>query len=176
MVDMLVEEPPSLPDSTPPPKCTEECPPWNPDCNTSCKQLGDLCDNNAECCKGMICVEESCTPGEDDDGGPTEKPLMRVTVSGGTGGGYDYRIVVVSGDLAPLLWFVQIRNRFLRIFQRQFVGSVSGRCSLNRGVVVVEQRCAERTSSLDDIICRLRSDCIGMFYCNSTAVRGGGAA
>jgi hypothetical protein len=44
----------------------------------------------------MICVEESCAPGEADDGAPGDKPLMRLTLGAGTGGGY-----VPAGEVKP---------------------------------------------------------------------------
>jgi hypothetical protein len=87
MVDVLVGAPPALPDEVPPEKCTEECPPWNPDCNQGdCKQLGDLCDGPGECCKGMVCQDESCVPGDEEGGGPLD-PFFRMSITVGTGGG-----------------------------------------------------------------------------------------
>lgn len=83
---------PAFPGSSPPDKCVAECPPWNPDCNAgACKQYGDLCDRNSDCCKGMVCTEQTCTPGEsgedEGDSGPF-KPRFRMGMTFGTGGGY----------------------------------------------------------------------------------------
>ena len=95
MVDVLVGQSPSLPDSPPPAACTEECPPWQPDCNRHCKQAGDLCDGSAECCEGMVCVEEACAPGDAGEGGAASKThIVRLTVDFGTGGAYVPRKVV----------------------------------------------------------------------------------
>ncbi len=97
IVDNVSFPPPPVPGMAAPSKCVEECPPWNPNCNAgSCKQFGDLCDKNSECCKGMICKEQSCTPGEsdDDDSGPF-KAHFRMGFAFGTGGGYiptDYAV------------------------------------------------------------------------------------
>ncbi len=94
MVDTLVGPPPSLPNGVPPDKCAEECPPWNPDCNSGpCKQMGDLCDSSSDCCEGMICQEESCVPGE---GGGPFNPFFRMSISVGTGGG-----VVFADSVTP---------------------------------------------------------------------------
>ena len=98
-VDTLSGPAPSFPNTSPPEKCVSECPPWNPDCNAgSCKQYGDLCDRNSDCCKGMICVEQTCTPGDSDgddkDSGPFT-PHFRMGITFGTGGGYiptDYAV------------------------------------------------------------------------------------
>lgn len=84
---------PSLPNTPPPDKCMDQCPPWNPDCNAgACKQYGDLCDKNSDCCKGMVCKAMTCTPGEDEEGGKDRsgpyKPKFRLGFTFGTGGGY----------------------------------------------------------------------------------------
>ena len=79
----------ALPGAEPPAQCTE-CPPWNPDCNAggSCKQYGDMCSKNSDCCKGMICEDDMCAPGEDDgDDGKPFKPIFKNIISFGTGGG-----------------------------------------------------------------------------------------
>ncbi|MBW2277381.1 MAG: hypothetical protein JRF63_07805, partial [Deltaproteobacteria bacterium] len=97
IVQTLTVPSPALPNSAPPPKCMEECPPWNPDCNKGCKQMGDLCDSSAECCTGMVCVDEMCTPSE-GDGGPAGAldPIFRMSASFGTGAG-----LVGGGEAKP---------------------------------------------------------------------------
>ncbi|MDJ0763109.1 MAG: hypothetical protein QNJ97_08990 [Myxococcota bacterium] len=91
IVDTLSVPPPSIPNEAPPARCIEECPPWNPDCNKTCKMFGDLCDSSSECCSGMVCVEETCKPSE---GGGSDrlfvedyKPVMRLGLSFGSGYG-----------------------------------------------------------------------------------------
>ncbi len=110
---------PSFPNSSPPEKCVSECPPWNPNCNAgSCKQYGDLCDRNSDCCKGMICVEQTCTPGEsdddEDDSGPF-KPHFRMGIVFGTGGGYIPTDYVVPDNRVAMppeyVWVTQQANQ-----------------------------------------------------------------
>ena len=91
IVQTLTVPPPALPNETPPGACREECPPWNPDCNSACKQFGDLCDSDSECCSGLVCINETCTQ-TDGDGGGGEGfgeygPHFRISVSAGTGAG-----------------------------------------------------------------------------------------
>jgi hypothetical protein len=52
--------------------------------------MGDMCDNDAECCSGMACVEEMCTAtegGGGGGGGGDFKSHFRMSVTGGTGAG-----------------------------------------------------------------------------------------
>ena len=81
---------PSLPNTPPPSKCVAECPPWNPECNKegNCKQFGDVCTSDADCCKGMACEDQMCTPSDESGGGGDFKPKFRMTAAFGTGGGY----------------------------------------------------------------------------------------
>lgn len=97
IVQTLTVPSPALPNAAPPAKCMEECPPWNPDCNKACKQMGDLCDSSAECCMGMVCLDEMCTPSE-GDGGPEGEldPIFRMSVNFGTGVG-----LVGGGEAKP---------------------------------------------------------------------------
>ena len=100
VVRTLTTSAPSLPDATPPAKCVEDCPPWNPNCNEGCKQLGDLCDSTGECCSGMVCVDETCSSEDGDSGGgfsiePGEH-LFRLGVVIGTGSG-----IVPGGKIYP---------------------------------------------------------------------------
>jgi hypothetical protein len=88
--------PPALPNEPPPGKCMEECPPWNPNCNASCKPMGDLCDSDSECCPGMVCVDEMCTPGGDDGPEGELDPIFRMTANFGTGVG-----LVGGGNAKP---------------------------------------------------------------------------
>jgi hypothetical protein len=110
IVDTLTVVPPSIPNEPPPSACVAECPPWNPECNKGCKQLGDMCDNSGECCSGMTCVEEMCTASEggDDGGGGGDgnfKMRFRMSINGGigfgliTGGAEKPYNQVSSGDL-----------------------------------------------------------------------------
>lgn len=92
IVDTLTVSPPTLPNQSSPAQCAqEECPPWNPNCHGECKQFGDLCDSDSECCAGMVCVNETCTQeGEEGGGGgiPGDfDPVMRFALSVGTGVG-----------------------------------------------------------------------------------------
>lgn len=100
IVDTLTVSPPTLPNQPPPAQCAqEECPPWNPNCHGECKQFGDLCDSDSECCAGMVCVNETCTQeGEEGGGGvPGDfDPVMRFALSVGTGVG-----LVFSGAEKP---------------------------------------------------------------------------
>jgi hypothetical protein len=56
-----------------------------------------MCDSSAECCSGMVCVEEMCTPGE-EGGGPQGEidPIFRMSASFGTGAG-----LVGGGNAEP---------------------------------------------------------------------------
>ncbi len=87
IVQELSGPPPILPGMGPPEKCMEECPPWNPECNKSCKQMGDLCDNSSECCEGMVCKKETCTGGDKKGGGGGADAIFRVNVTFGSGVG-----------------------------------------------------------------------------------------
>ena len=91
IVQTLTVPPPAMPNEAPPGACREECPPWNPDCNSACKQFGDLCDSDSECCSGLACIEESCSQ-TDGDGGGGEGwgeygPHFRMSINAGTGAG-----------------------------------------------------------------------------------------
>jgi hypothetical protein len=99
MVQTLATMEPTLPNEVPPTKCVEECPPWNPNCNEgSCKQMGDLCDHSSECCSGMECQNEGCTPTEGGGGGERGPfdPIFRFNAVFGTGTG-----LVSGGDVTP---------------------------------------------------------------------------
>ncbi len=98
VVQTLTIAPPALPGAASPDKCIEDCPPWNPDCNKACKQLGDLCDSSSECCSGMVCVEETCTESEGGGGGDDGDfdPTVRISVAFGTGTG-----IIPGGDVNP---------------------------------------------------------------------------
>lgn len=89
MVDVLQGPAPSLPESPPPDRCTEECPPWQLDCNRRCHQLGDLCGGSGACCEGMICVDGTCSLGDESDvGADSKRHIMRLTFDFGTGGAF----------------------------------------------------------------------------------------
>ncbi len=102
IVQTLTVPPPALPNESPPGVCREECPPWNPDCNSACKQFGDLCDSDSECCSGLACISETCTQTDGDGGGGGGKgwgeygPHFRMSINAGTGAG-----LVTSGAEEP---------------------------------------------------------------------------
>ncbi|HUT76591.1 MAG TPA: hypothetical protein VM285_02835, partial [Polyangia bacterium] len=98
IVGMLTVPPPTLPNEAPPTACQEECPPWNPDCNSACKKFGDLCDSDSECCAGMACVHEMCTETDGEGGGPAGDidPIVRIPVSFGINFG-----LVAGGNAEP---------------------------------------------------------------------------
>ncbi|MCP4605438.1 MAG: hypothetical protein GY847_33775 [Proteobacteria bacterium] len=100
IVQSLTTPPPALPTMAPPPRCMEECPPWKPNCNKSCKPFGEMCDSPSECCSG-VCFEEMCMEGDDSGGGggfggDDKKPIFRLAISFGTGMG-----LVPGGDIDP---------------------------------------------------------------------------
>ncbi len=99
---------PTLPNTPPPSACQEECPPWNPDCNKNCKQSGQMCDTSSECCSGLVCVHESCTPADDEDlssgsGGKRGKAIARLGLSAGTGIGYIPAGKYAQADVADMI-------------------------------------------------------------------------
>jgi hypothetical protein len=101
IVQTLTVPPPALPNEAPPAACTAECPPWNPNCNAACKQMGDLCEMDSECCAGMACVAEMCTAGEGGGGGGggadgSFKMRFRMSINAGTGAG-----LVAGGNEQP---------------------------------------------------------------------------
>jgi hypothetical protein len=93
IVQILSVAPPALPGEDPPAQCQKECPPWQPDCNAGdCKDYGDLCSADSECCTGMICVSGACEPGEPGDSDAANdkavKHKVRLFLNAGTGIGF----------------------------------------------------------------------------------------
>lgn len=84
IVKTLTAQPPALPESAPPEKCEEECPPWNPNCNEDCGQLGDLCSDDSDCCDGMACDDGVCAA---KSGGGAVDSIVRFSLNAGTGAG-----------------------------------------------------------------------------------------
>jgi hypothetical protein len=53
--------------------------------------MGELCDSSSECCTGMVCMHESCSPsdGIDESGGTAPKDAyVKIALTMGTGLGY----------------------------------------------------------------------------------------
>ena len=102
IVQVLTDAFPVLPNASPPTQCQRTCPPWNPDCNKggsgACKDYGDFCSADSDCCDDMVCASGTCEPGKAGrkrGGGGSDEEFehkVRIMLSAGTGLG-----VVSSG-------------------------------------------------------------------------------
>lgn len=69
--NQLDGEPPHLPNTPPPAQCraAEDCPPGFPGCEPvrGTKGWGSSCEVTKECQEGLICLDGTCTEGEEDE-------------------------------------------------------------------------------------------------------------
>jgi hypothetical protein len=98
IIGNILADPVALPGSSPPPRCEEDCPPWNPDCNQKCKRAGEKCESTKDCCQGSSCWRNTCVGNgrESTEQTTSDKPIFRLDFSIGTGVG-----IVEQGKTHP---------------------------------------------------------------------------
>ena len=94
IVTRRTQPPPALPGKAPPQTCSldQECPPGMPGCSRGRggKGMGETCSSSSECREGLVCDDNLCVEGdeEEDEGSDGDAPRFFVHLGGTLGLGW----------------------------------------------------------------------------------------
>ncbi len=106
IVTRRTQPPPALPGKAPPQTCSldRECPPGMPGCSNARggKGMGETCNSSSECREGLVCDDNLCVEGEeDDDGDDGDANAPRVFLQLGGTLGLGWASAGMQADSAP---------------------------------------------------------------------------